>query len=135
MQAPTNITTTKADINGSAVLIGWTDPNTTTTSVKIYTVDGSGNPTSTEVNNLSSVAGKWALLLAGTYALALKDSGGNLSPKVVFTTATATVPVPPTPQQMIQTALGVTLNAGDLVQVYPPTPTTSKTVQADGSIT
>lgn len=43
-------------------------------------------------------------------------------------------PAPPTPEQQVSAALGITLQAGDIIDVYPATPTTSMTVNADGSI-
>ncbi len=140
MQAPTSITTVLAAIDGAVVKIGWIDPNTTVTSktARVFTVDASGNATTTEMAVTKSTSGCWAYLVAGQYALAIKDNtSGQQSTSVVFTTAAATVPPPPvvlTEQQMIQNALGITLASGDLVQVYPPAPTTSKTVQSDGSI-
>jgi len=40
-----------------------------------------------------------------------------------------------TQAQHLAAALGGTYSAGDVVEVFPPTPTLSKTVNADGSIT
>jgi hypothetical protein len=43
-------------------------------------------------------------------------------------------PAPLTQVQHLQAALGGSYSDGDIVEVFPPTPTMSKTVNADGSI-
>lgn len=48
--------------------------------------------------------------------------------------SSVTPAAPLTDVQMVQQALGVTLATGDKVNVYPPTPTTVQTVNADQSI-
>lgn len=73
------------------------------------------------------------------YCVAKAYQGGSTSAysSEVAATVSAGPPPPPPPLtdvEMINEALGVTLTTGDKVNVYPPAPTTSQTVNADGSI-
>jgi hypothetical protein len=68
----------------------------------------------------------------------LHDATGYGSPSTeVAATTSAGPPAPPPPptqEEMVNQALGITLATGDMIDVYPATPTTSKTVNADGTI-
>lgn len=69
------------------------------------------------------------------------DGGGYSGPSnEVSTSASAGPPPPPPPPppltqvQHLEAAIGGSYTAGDIVQVFPPSPSLSVTVQADGSI-
>lgn len=65
----------------------------------------------------------------------LHDSTGYGAPSAATPAVVSSgPPAPPTAQQQLESALATTLDAGDIVQLFPPTPTLSLTVQPDGSI-
>lgn len=65
----------------------------------------------------------------------LHDSTGYGASSAVAAAVVSSGPPPPlTDEQLVNQALGITLATGDIIDVYPATPTTSKTVNADGSI-
>lgn len=72
------------------------------------------------------------------YVAKAQDSAGysGLSNEVSAAGSAGPPPPPPplTQVQHLQAALGGAYDPGDVVEVFPPTPTVSKTVQADGSI-
>jgi hypothetical protein len=69
-------------------------------------------------------------------------AGGDSAPTITgvagitwsATLATLIASAVPTSEQLVNQALGITLTAGDIIDVYPAIPTTSKTVNADGSL-
>lgn len=69
------------------------------------------------------------------WAAKVLDSSGGLSAYSNEVPASPSAGPPTITQvQHLQAALGGTYSTGDIVEVFPPTPTLSKSVNADGSI-
>jgi hypothetical protein len=128
--APSNITA--SNIDGVYVKVTWTDTNNPACTARLW--DSSGQWSQPFANN---DAGRSAVIAcpsgARTLQLSLKDQWGGESTKTQFT-VTPAAPPPSTAEALLEQALGVSLSAGDRVEVFPPAPTFSKAVQADGSL-
>jgi hypothetical protein len=134
MADPTNIRTTRTDIDGWVVQVEWDGGNTS--SAFLYDASGSYAQSLT----VSATLRRAFVPGGSSLKLMLKDQWGGSSAKVPFTADPATTPVPPPPpppeltaEQHLEAALGVDLAAGDQVAVYP-SPSTVLTVNADGSV-
>lgn len=134
MADPTNIRTTKTDIDGWVVQVEWDGGNT----AGVFLYDSTGS----YAQSLTASASLRRAFVPGgsSLKLMLKDQWGGSSAKVAFTADAATQPVPPPPpppeltaEQHLEAALNMDLVAGDQVAVYP-SPSAVLTVNADGSV-
>lgn len=115
-------------------------PAATVDQVILYVADKPGGPY-TEAGFVTIGAGRDGLRVCLDADATMRywvakthDGAGYTGVSNAVAAAGSTGPPVLTGQQELEQALGVTLDAGCVVEVFPPTPTLTRTVQADGSL-